>query len=204
MRPVVIVDYGLCNLDSIARALEECGGDVTVTRDPAVVAGAERIVLPGVGAFAEAMTNLRDWGLDAAMTDKVAQGAPMLGVCLGMQLLAATGTEGGDRPGLGLIEGTVERLVPNGAGERVPHVGWNELARRGDSPLLDGIEPERDFYFVHSYHLRCADDADVVATTPHCGGFASVVARGNVFGAQFHPEKSQKAGFALLRNFLAL
>lgn len=203
MAAVAIVDYGLCNLDSMARAVEECGGRPRVTDDPDGVASADRIILPGVGAFPDAMRNLRSRGLDQAMEARVRAGVPLLGVCLGMQLLASRGSEVASSEGLGWIEGEVRRLEPTN-GERVPHVGWNEVKSERDCPLLAGIEFGRDFYFVHSYHLACADAADVAARTDYCGGIASVVGHGNVFGTQFHPEKSQRVGFQLLRNFLAL
>ncbi len=151
------------------------------------------------------MNNMRERGLSAALLDRVADGrTPLLGICLGMQLLASKGTEFGDCDGLGLIDGTVRRLRPANAQERIPHMGWNELKRRTSTILLDGIPEEKDFYFVHSYHLEPADEDAVVATTPHAGGFVSVVRRENIYGTQFHPEKSQRAGFTLLANFLAV
>jgi glutamine amidotransferase len=204
-RVVAIVDYGLCNLDSVGRAVQECGGEPRVTAEPSELERADRIILPGVGAFAEAMSNLRRAGLDKAMREQVSErGIPMLGLCLGMQLLGRRGDEGGETAGLGLLDAEVARLVPDAPGVRIPHMGWNEVRPERPHRLLDGIPAGRDFYFVHSYHLVCRDQTDVVARTPYCGGFASVVARENVHACQFHPEKSQKAGFRLLRNFLAL
>lgn len=203
MKRVAVVDYGVSNLDSVARALEECGAAPYVTGDPAELAHASLMVLPGVGAFADGMRNLRERGLDQALRRQVLDnGVPLLGVCLGMHLLADRGMEGGETQGLGLVPGTVLKLEPDEPGTRVPHVGWNEVHPARPSPLLEGIEDGRDFYFVHSYHLACDDPADVLATTPYCGGIASAVQRGVVAGVQFHPEKSQKAGFALLRNFV--
>lgn len=202
---VLIVDYGMGNLASARRALEECGASVRVSDRPEDVKDAERIVIPGVGAFAHAMERLRSRGWveairDAALTDEI----PVLGVCLGMQLLADEGDEGGDSRGLGLVRGRVERLVPAAEGERVPHVGWNEVNAAGDPALLAGIPAATDFYFVHSYRFVPEDEADIVATTPYCGGLVSAVGRGRIAGVQFHPEKSSRAGFRLLRNFLAL
>jgi glutamine amidotransferase len=203
VKRVAVVDYGVSNLDSVARALEECGATPYVTADPAELKHASLMVLPGVGAFADGMRNLRARGLDQALREQVLeQGVPLLGVCLGMHLLADRGSEGGESQGLGLIPGHVEKLQPDEPGTRVPHVGWNEVHPARPSPLMEGIEDGRDFYFVHSYHLACDDPADVLATTPYCGGIASAVQRGIVAGVQFHPEKSQKAGFALLRNFV--
>jgi glutamine amidotransferase len=201
---VVVVDYGVCNLDSVRRALEECGAAVEVSGDPAALGRADRILLPGVGAFPVAMRHLTDRGLDEALVSEVRAGAPLLGICLGMQLLATKGTEAGGADGLGLIPATVERLEPTATEQRIPHVGWNEVTPAVDHPLFTGIEPTSDFYFVHSFHVCCDDPDDVVATTPYVGGFASAVSRGTVHGVQFHPEKSQQAGFALLRNFLLL
>lgn len=200
---VAVVDYGMCNLDSVRRALEECGAEPYVTDDPADLRRADRIVLPGVGSFADAMAALRARGLDEALTEEVVSGkAPFLGVCLGMQLMAEHGEEGGGAAGLGWIPGTVRRLVPTAQDRRVPHVGWNELVPTRESELFAGLGERPDFYFVHSYWLDCAP-ADVAATTAYCGGATAVVQRDNMFGVQFHPEKSQRNGFALLRNFLA-
>lgn len=205
MTEIAIIDYDLCNLDSITRACEECGGDPYITDAPSDVLAADMLILPGVGAFGEAMSNLNEAGLSDAIRQKVTQGTPMLGICLGMQLLASGGSEFGNHKGLELIPGTVRKLVPNDPGERVPHVGWNEVQRRrNDVPLLQGIDPKKDFYFVHSFYFDVEDQDNLVATTPFCGGFASIVNRGRVWGTQFHPEKSQKAGFALLRNFISL
>ncbi|MGH9152651.1 MAG: imidazole glycerol phosphate synthase subunit HisH [Acidimicrobiales bacterium] len=204
MSTVAIVDYGMCNLDSVRRAVEECGGrSVVVTNDPAQVAAAGHIILPGVGAFPDAMRQLRERGLDKSLYEQVVvEGAPFLGICLGMQLLAAVGFEGGPTEGLGWIDAAVRRLTPTAQDRQVPHVGWNEVVPHGDSPLFDGIEPASDFYFVHSYHVVCASEDDVAATTPYCGGFTSAVGHGNVHAVQFHPEKSQRVGLRLLRNFL--
>lgn len=205
MASVAVIDYGLCNLDSITRAIEECGGTPTVADEPGPVETADLLVLPGVGAYPKAIENLRRRRLSDALLTRVADGrTPLLGICLGMQLLASGSSEFGGAEGLNLIPGRVEGLMPSEAGERVPHMGWNELDRQRDCPLLRDVPEDVDFYFVHSFHLSCETEEDVVATTPYCGGFASVVQRGNVFGAQFHPEKSQRAGFALLRNFLSL
>ena len=202
MNCVAVVDHGLCNLDSIRRALEECGASVTVTDDPADLDVVDRVVLPGVGAFGDAMENLREKGLDESIRGVVADGVPLLGICLGMQLLADVGHEGQRVPGLAVLPGEVVRLEPTSRDRRVPHIGWNEVHEQRPSTLLRGIAPDADFYFVHSYHVRCTDSAAVVATTPYCGDFTSVIERGNVFATQFHPEKSQRHGFALLKNFL--
>ena len=204
MSRVAIVDYGMCNLDSVARAIEECGGAPVVTDRPEDLRDADRVVLPGVGAFPDGMQNLRARGLDAALREQAARGVPLLGICLGMQLLATEGLEGSRTAGLGLIAGTVQRLAPNGQPIRVPHIGWNEVDLVRPSPVFEGITSGRDFYFVHSYALVCDRDEDVLARTSYGAGFVAAVECGNVFGVQFHPEKSQKLGLQLLRNFLAL
>jgi imidazole glycerol-phosphate synthase subunit HisH len=199
---VAVVDTGLCNVDSMWRALEECGAKAIVTADPSELAHCDKLVLPGVGAFPDAMDLLEATGLADAIREQVAvDDVPVLGVCLGMQLLATRGTEVRDRAGLGLIDATVERLEPV-AGERIPHIGWNEVDVHRDSPLFDRVPDRSDFYFVHSFHVVCADERDVVATTPYCGDFVSVIAHGSVVGTQFHPEKSQAHGLALLRSFV--
>lgn len=205
MNRVAIVDYGLCNLDSIARAVEECGGRPRVTDDPRDLVDADSFILPGVGSYADAMANLRKHRLDEAMTEHVqGKGAPFLGICLGMQLIAHKGSEGRGAEGLGWIDGEVRRLLPASKAERVPHVGWNEVEPVAGAALFDGIAPASDFYFVHSYHLDMAHADDVQGRTPYCDGFVSAIGRDNIFGVQFHPEKSQKAGFRLLANFLAI
>ncbi len=169
---------------------------------PADLGAADRIVLPGVGAFPAAMRNLEADGFVEELKSEVSRRAvPVLGICLGMQLLAATGTEIETTAGFGLIPGDVVKFE-SADEERIPHIGWNGVEPVGDHPLFDGIPSGTDFYFVHSYHLRCADE-HLVARTPYCGDFVSVAANGAVMAVQFHPEKSQKAGFRLLRNFMA-
>jgi glutamine amidotransferase len=199
----IVIDYGMGNLASVKRALEECGADVQVSDNPTDLAGAERILLPGVGAFSDGMGNLisRDWP-DAIRRAVENPRVALLGICLGMQLLADKGHESGDSHGLGLVPGKVHRMIASGA-ERLPHVGWNELHFTDGGPLLFGIDDRTDFYFVHSYQFMPRRSEDVVAITPYCGGFASVVKRRNVFGTQFHPEKSSRAGFQILKNFLS-
>ena len=201
---VLIVDYGLSNLGSIRRSLEECGAAVRVSDDPKSLKTASRVVLPGVGSFADGMANLRKGGWltplrEAAKDEKI----PLLGICLGMQLLADRGHEGGDIPGLGLLPGEVRRLEPRSYAERIPHVGWNEINPLGKSPLLDGIPDGSDFYFVHSYHFIPEYDDLVLATTPYCGKFVSAAGTDNIIGVQFHPEKSGRPGFHILANFLS-
>ncbi len=204
MKPVAIVDYGMCNLDSVARAVSECGGAPVVTADPKAVASAERVILPGVGAFGLGMAHLRERGLEAPLREAALERkAPFLGICLGMQMLAARGEEHGGAEGLGWLDADAVLIKP-AAGERLPHIGWNEVRPVRESPLFAGIASGTDFYFVHSYAVRPKDASTILATAPYGDGVCAAVQKGNVYGVQFHPEKSQKAGFALLRNFLSI
>lgn len=199
----VVINYGLSNLNSIIRAIEYCGTNVDVSNNAEVVRNAHHLILPGVGSFARAMSNIRRLELfDVIREQVVDRSIPILGICLGMQLLAESGLEGGYSKGFGLIPGEVVKLECNN-NELLPHMGWNTVYPTEHSRLFDGIAAETDFYFVHSYHLRCPI-RDVRATTPYCGGFVSAVVRDNVYGVQFHPEKSQSAGLKLLCNFLSI
>jgi glutamine amidotransferase len=205
MADIAIIDYGLCNLDSMARAVEECGGIPKLTRVPQDIATADRLILPGVGAFAKAMENLTDWGLNDAIRNAVTHAhKPLLGVCLGMQLLAKSGEEGGGGRGLGLVDAKILKMQSADPNERIPHIGWNEVNQVRPSPLLNNAEQNSDYYFVHSFHMECTDPSIVVGETPYCGSFVSIIESGNIFGTQFHPEKSQRAGFKILKNFLNL
>ena len=205
MRTVAIIDYGMCNLDSVARAVEECGGTPLVTNNIHDLEIATHIILPGVGAFPDAMNQLCQLSMDTALREQVLENKiPFLGICLGMQVMATKGTEGEETDGLGLIEGTVKRLKPESHDTRIPHIGWNEVHYMRSSPLFEGISTGKDFYFVHSYHFCCSDENNIVARTPYCGGLTSVISKGNAFGTQFHPEKSQKVGFQLLENFISI
>lgn len=198
----LIVDTGLCNLDSVHRAVEQLGGNPSTSADPAGLGQAARVVLPGVGSFADAARRLEQSGFAQALQEAVADGLPLLGICLGMQLLCETGTEGGEASGLGLIPGRVTRLTPVDARERVPHVGWNEVHITRDTPLFEDVPQGQDAYFVHAYCVRPAVEDDIAATTPGYGTVVSALARGHVFGTQFHPEKSQAYGLRILENFL--
>lgn len=192
---VVIVDAGGANLGSVRAAFARLGVQPEVTRDPARIAAASRLVLPGVGAAAPVMAILRDSGLDRVLREAR---APLLGVCIGMQVLFERSEEGGV-PGLGLLRGEVRRL-PAVPGVRLPHMGWNRLRQRAASPLLDGIEDGGHAYFVHGYGV--AGSADAIAESTHGQTFAAAVARGRIAGAQFHPERSGALGARFLRNFL--
>ena len=201
---VLIVNYGMGNLGSVQRSFEECGATIRVSDNPDSIAAAERIVIPGVGAFSEAMQRIHSMGWystlrHAALNDRI----PILGICLGMQLLADGGEEGGSTQGLGLIPGRVCRMESVG-GERLPHVGWNEVYSLAECALFRKIPSGTDFYFVHSFHFIPNNSDNLAATTQYCGGFASAVFVNNIYGVQFHPEKSSRAGFQLIRNFLAV
>lgn len=211
MRPLVtIVDYGRGNLLSVRRALEHCGAQTVLARGPEEARRAKALVLPGVGSFADGMARLRAAGLDEALRERAAAGVPLLGVCLGMQMLFDTGFEDGETPGLGLIPGTVEpipRQDPGGAPLPVPHVGWNGLWPAGPAGFagsaLEGVRPGEEVYFVHSFAARPARPDDRLADTRYGGhALCAAVRRGNVTGVQFHPEKSGETGLGILRAFL--
>lgn len=199
-----IIDYGMGNLLSVQRAFAKCGAKARIIDNPMELRNAEHIVLPGVGAFVDAMDNLKKGGwmeeLDRAVLQKQ---TPILGICLGMQLLAEKGYEGQECRGLGYIPGEIVLFKPK-EGERIPHVGWNEIEKIKEAPLLEGIQEGTNFYFVHSYHFQAKEPEHVLCRTPYCGGFASAVGKGCIAGTQFHPEKSQKAGFQIIRNFLKM
>jgi len=205
---ITMIDYGGSNLRSAHKALEAAGARVRVTDDPAIVRAAARLVLPGVGAFGAGMAALRARGLAEATVDAVAAGATLLGICLGMQFLFDESEEMGRHAGLGLLAGRVVRfpvgLAHDGRRLKVPHVGWNEIEPAGAPLLLNGIGQAAHAYFVHSFYCAPADAADVLAYADYGGRFAAIVGRGRVFGYQFHPEKSQRVGLRLLRNYIAL
>lgn len=201
---VGVVDYGLGNLRSVAGAVERLGHRPVVSSDPEDLAATDKLLLPGVGAFGDGMRNLRARGLVGPLTELVVgSGKPMLGLCLGAQLLGRESDEFGYHEGLGWLDLAARRL-PGGDGLRVPHVGWNELRQVRPSPLFAEIADGALFYYVHSYHLVADDPELVCGETDYGGSIAAVVERGNVFGTQFHPEKSQLEGLKLLGNFLAL
>jgi glutamine amidotransferase len=201
---VIVIDYGMSNLGSIARALEECGANILVSANPNDLKTADKIILPGVGAFADGIKNLNERGWTKVIQKKViGNKIPILGICLGMQLLASKGYEGGEFKGLNLIEGEVIKFIPTN-NERIPHVGWNEIVKTKESILFNNIENGVDFYFVHSYHLKVKNEEDVIAKTKYCTEFVAAVNKENIFGTQFHPEKSIPLGFEILKNFLSL
>jgi len=208
---VAIVDYGSGNLRSAAKAFERAlseigsGDSVLVTGSPDVVAKASRVVLPGVGAFADCKAGLAavDGMIEALSEAVITLGRPFLGICVGMQLLADWGREHGDTPGLGWIPGEVVPVLPSDKTLKIPHMGWNNLDFFPNShPLLEELEPADHAYFVHSYQFACGDPKDQKATTDYGGPVTAVIGRGNLVGTQFHPEKSQTVGLKLIANFL--
>lgn len=201
---VAIVDYGAGNLRSVHQALIHLGAAVAVHSDPDRLKGFSHLVLPGVGSFRRAMELIRCRGLDQLLCERVAEGVPLLGICLGMQLLASRSSEDGETTGLGLIAGDVDRFAfdPAGCGLKIPHVGFDALSPVAGSRLFAGFAQDADFYFTHSYRLRCAAAEPVAAQAWHGEPYVAAVEQGALAGTQFHPEKSQANGLKLLLNFL--
>jgi glutamine amidotransferase len=210
MQSIALIDYGSGNLRSAEKALLKAASaldgarDIVVTADPEIVAAADAVVLPGVGAFAACMGLVKARsGLTEALDQAVRRrGVPFLGICVGMQLLASRGLEFGATPGLNWIEGEVRRIAPDGRAFKVPHMGWNGLKAMADHPLFAGLAEGVPVYFTHSFAIYPSRNTDVIAEVDHGGRFPAAVARGNLAGVQFHPEKSQAAGLRLLANFL--
>jgi len=204
MSSIVIVDYGMANLRSVQKAFERVGHAATITGDPNRVREAAKVVLPGVGAFRDAIVRLRDTHLAAAITDHIQAGRPFLGICLGMQMLFARDHEDGLHAGLDLFAGDVVRF-PSVPGLKVPHMGWNTLAfPRPNCPLFANLPPDPAVYFVHSYYPNPLDRGVVAATADYPKPFTAAIWRDNVFATQFHPEKSQRVGMQMLKNFAGL
>jgi imidazole glycerol-phosphate synthase subunit HisH len=200
---IAIIDYEMGNLRSVQKALERVGHAAVITSDPAVLADAERIILPGVGAFRDAIAALRERKLVEPIRAAVEGGKPFLGICLGLQLLFDKGYEDGEHVGLGIVPGEVVRFnVP--AEFKVPHMGWNQIQFRQRPPIFAGIEDGSHFYFVHSYYVVPRETSVVATETEYSQPFCSSIWRGNLFATQFHPEKSQAAGLRLLKNFAEL
>ena len=202
MSSVAILDYGMGNLRSVEKAFEHVGASAVRTRDHHVVRDADAVVLPGVGAMPRAMALVRELGFDDLLHERRDAGVPIIGICMGMQLLFDSTTELGGAEGLSLIEGPVERL--DAPGLKVPHIGWTPVTWTRETALTAGLDQPTAFYHVHSFAARPARDEDVLGTAEYGTRFASVISRGNVHGAQFHPEKSGPDGLALLRNFAGL
>ena len=193
-----IIDYGMGNLRSVQKAFEAVGHSAPVVTEPAQIARASKLVLPGVGAFGDAMRNLHDRGAIGPLLDAAQRGVLILGICLGLQLFFEESSESGVHEGLGLFKGRVRRF-PESA--RVPHIGWNQIRIRRKSGILNGVPDGSFFYFVHSYYADPANEKDIVTTTDYGVDYASVVGNETIFGVQFHPEKSQELGLRILRNF---
>lgn len=209
MTTVAVIDYGMGNIRSVSRALEYAGGGcrVVVTRDPRRVLGADHVVFPGVGALRDCMSELHRLELDDVIRECAAK-RPFLGICLGMQALMDGSEENGGTAGLGIIAGDAVRFsasaTPEDGGKRkVPHMGWNRAHQTRPHALWEGVAQDSRFYFVHSYHVRPRDSGVIASTTEYGETFVSAIARDNMFAVQFHPEKSQRAGLALLANFIA-
>lgn len=196
---IAIADYGMGNLFSVQKALERLGARVVVTERPEELASAEKIILPGVGAFGDAMKELEKRGLAAALRNEAGKGKNILGICLGLQVFFERSEESPGVAGLGLLPGEVKRFVTD---LKVPHMGWNELIMKRKPPLYEGIDEGAHVYFVHSYYVVPQNPEDIATTTDYGGEFVSSVWRGNLAGTQFHPEKSQAVGLRMLKNFV--
>lgn len=200
---IQIIDYGMGNLRSVQKALERLGHSAAICTDPRELAQAGRLILPGVGAFRDAIAQLRQQGFEAPIREHIAAGRPFLGICLGLQLLFDVSYEDGEFRGLGIVPGEVVRFPP-APGLKVPHIGWNALDIVRPNPLLKGIADGAHVYFVHSYYVVPRDDSLAATRTEHGTPFVSMIAQGNLFATQFHPEKSQRVGLQLLENFAKL
>lgn len=200
---IAIIDYDAGNLRSVEKALLALGEIPVVSREAETILAADKVILPGVGSFGEAMRRLQQYQLVEVIHQVVEQGTPFLGICLGMQLMFEGSEECDNIAGLGLLKGDILR-IPDGEGLKIPHMGWNSLSIRPDSKLFAGIPEESYVYFVHSYYLKAADERVVAATTEYSTHIHAAVETGNLFGCQFHPEKSSDVGLQILKNFIAL
>lgn len=200
---IAIVDYGMGNIRSVQNALAELGAESGLISDPDQVGSYDKLILPGVGAFAEAIATLRASGMERALSQAVEAGVPVMGICLGMQLMAKSSLENGYHVGLGWVDAHVVPFEP-APGLKIPHMGWNSLVMTKSSRLVEGIKDGADVYFIHSYHVSYNDPVDVLATSEYGETFTAMFSRKNLYGAQFHPEKSQKIGLRVLENFLAV
>ena len=200
---VAIVDYGAGNIKSVENAVRYLGHEAVLTRDPAVILSADHVILPGVGAFGDAMTRLCRYGLDDVLRKVAASGVPFLGICLGLQLLFESSEESPGAEGLGILKGHILR-IPDGEGRKVPQIGWNDLTYPNPGRLFAGLPEGSYVYFVHSYYLRAEDPSIVTACTQYGVRIDASVESGNVFACQFHPEKSEAVGMKILQNFLMI
>ncbi len=201
MSKIVIVDYSCGNIDSVNSAITYHGFKGVVTRDPKIINNADKIILPGQGSFKIGVNNLKKYSLfDLIISKALNDNTPILGICLGMQVLATMGFENGKENGLNLIPGNIEKMKETKL--KLPHIGWNEIEISKESPILKDIKNQTDFYFVHSYKFVCEDNDDILTTTKYEDTFVSSVCKKNIFGVQFHPEKSLTAGLQLIKNFI--
>jgi glutamine amidotransferase len=200
---IAIIDYDAGNIKSVEKALQYLGCEAEITRDKDVIMNADHVILPGVGAFGDAMKKIRDYDLETVIKDYVATGKPFLGICLGLQLLFKESEESPGVIGLDLIPGKIKR-IPDAEGLKIPQIGWNSLEIMPDKKLFKGVKQGSFVYFVHSYYLECDNEADVAATTFYSTKIHASVEHENIFACQFHPEKSSEAGLTILKNFISL
>ena len=201
MSKIVIVDYSCGNIDSVNSAVSYHGFKATITRDPKIINNADKIILPGQGSFKIGVNNLKEYGIyDLLRSKALKDNTPILGICLGMQILATVGFENGQEDGLNLIPGSVKKMKETKL--KLPHIGWNEVKISKKNPIFKDIKDQTDFYFVHSYRFICEDNNDILTTTKYEDTFISSVCKKNIFGVQFHPEKSLVAGLQLIKNFI--
>ena len=200
---MAIIDYDAGNIKSVEKALQRLGADVVITNDPPVILSADKVILPGVGAFGDAMNNLKKYGLDEVIHQVVENGTPFLGICLGLQLLFERSDESPEAVGLGILKGEILR-IPDAEGLKIPHMGWNSLHLQNNGRLFKGLKENDYVYFVHSYYLKAEDEEIVKATTNYSVYIHASVEKDNVFACQFHPEKSSDVGLQILKNFVEL
>ncbi len=200
---IAIIDYDAGNIKSVEKALQALGEEVIITRDAKVLLGADKVILPGVGAFGDAMDKIRSYGLEPVIHEIVKKGTPFLGICLGLQLMFEESDETPGVKGLGILPGKILR-IPEGEDLKIPHMGWNSLHFEKETKLFHGIKDGAYVYFVHSYYLKAQEESMVAATTEYGVHIHAAVERGNVFACQFHPEKSSDVGMAILKNFISL
>ena len=200
---IAIIDYDAGNIKSVEKALMYLGADTVLTRDPKIIYKADKVILPGVGAFGDAMSRIRGYGLEEVIKDVVKKGTPFLGICLGLQLIFETSQEAPGVPGLSLVKGDILK-IPKGEYEKIPHMGWNSLHLKNNGRLFKGIDEGAYVYFVHSYYLKAAEEKTVKAETEYNTFIHASVEKDNIFACQFHPEKSSKVGLKILENFIEI
>ena len=200
---IAMIDYDAGNIKSVEKALQKLGADVVITKDPQEILNADKVILPGVGSFGDAMNNLKKYGLDEVIHQVIEKGTPFLGICLGLQLLFERSDESPETVGLGILKGEILR-IPDAEGLKIPHMGWNSLHLQNNGRLFQGLKENDYVYFVHSYYLKAEDESIVKATTNYSVNIHASVEKDNVFACQFHPEKSSDVGLQILKNFVEL